>query len=171
MPGFDSFREPGPDSVSFCTIHSDAGLGVTLWSRPESAKASKTGLEVRLELSPQKSVIIGRQNGGHVPYLDPSYVSTPIVPGDGQTILQKDGRDQDVSVSRGHFLMRGDARGILFVNGVPRPGGGLRAPVNGAYLLYPEVRWLHECEEYLIERGAAVSIRLPNGTALTIQAE
>jgi hypothetical protein len=73
-------------------------------------------------------------------------------------------------VSRGHFMLRGSARGILFVNGVPRRGGGIRPPVNGTHLVQPVQRSFAEGDEYLVERGQGIKIRLPNFTEVTITA-
>jgi len=172
MPHFDALPELD-DPPSFCTIHSDHGLGLTLWSIPNAATipSDKPALDVRLELAPDRSVIIGRMEGGRLEYLDPRYVPTPIVPGSGATILRNRGGNEDIYVSRGHFLMRGHAGGILLVNGVPRRGGGIRPPMNGTLLVAPQRRPLKKAEEYLIERGSAATIRLPNGTQLTLQAE
>jgi hypothetical protein len=65
------------------------------------------------------------------------------------------------------LAMRG---GILFRNGVPRRGGGIRPPKNGTWLVAPARRALHPGEEYLIEAGTALVVRLPNGTELRIDA-
>src|SRR5881409_2876645 len=102
-PPIRALPDDSDSCASFCTIHSSGGMGVTVWSLPERVSAEK--LEVRLQLSPERPVIVGRQNGGEVPYLDPAYVSTPIVPGTGKTILKKDGAGADTYVSRGHFQL------------------------------------------------------------------
>jgi hypothetical protein len=67
-------------------------------------------------------------------------------------------------------MLLGVSRGILFVNGVPRRGGGIRPPLNGTRLVAPEGRVLSPSEEYLIESGSAMVVRLPNGTELRIDA-
>jgi hypothetical protein len=67
-------------------------------------------------------------------------------------------------------MLRGVSRGILFVNGVPRLGGGIRPPRNGTHLLAPEGRGLSPGEEYLIQSGTAMVVRLPNGTEIRIDA-
>ena len=77
---------------------------------------------------------------------------------------------RDVSVSRGHFMLRSSPHGVLFVNGVPRRGGGIRPPVNGTQLVAPTARWFAQCEEFVVERGQSIKIRLPNGTDVTIAA-
>ena len=165
MPALDT------DPPSLCTIHSDGGLGVTLWSLPTSRTSSKTGLQCQLKLSPDAPVIIGRADGGEIEYLDPRYVPSPIMPGSGKTILKRHGAKEDVYVSRGHFMLRSHPHGVLLVNGVPRRGGGIRPPFNWTRLLAPEVRMLAPAEELVIERGAPISIQLPNGTQLTIEAQ
>ena len=157
------------DLPSLCTIESAGGCGATLWSLP-TACIPCADSEVQLQLSPDSAVIIGRMNGGEIEYLDPSYVPSPIMPGTGKTILQHGGAQQDLCVSRGHFMLRGHALGILLVNGVPRRGGGIRPPRNGTHLLEPEQRMLREAEEWVIERGSLATIRLPNDTKLTIRA-
>jgi hypothetical protein len=172
LPEKIPFTFPEDDAtLSICTIHSDGGIGVTVWSLPEASRTSKTGLDVRLELSPDRPVIIGRAEGGEIEYLDPKYVPTRIVPNTGKTVLRNDGSDKDIYVSRGHFLMRSHGGGIMLTNGVPRRGGGIRPPMNGTYLIAPQSRWLEPGEDYLIKRASAATIRLPNGTQLTLCAE
>jgi hypothetical protein len=172
LPEKIPFTFAGDDAtLSVCTIHPDCGMGVTVWSLPEASRTSKTDLDVRLELSPERPVIIGRAEGGEIEYLDPKYVPTRIVPTTGKTVLRHDGSDKDIYVSRGHFLMRSHAGGVMLVNGVPRRGGGIRPPMNGTYLMAPQTRWLEPGEDYLIVRGSAATIRLPNGTQLTLLAE
>jgi hypothetical protein len=155
---------------SWCTISSDGGPGLTIWSVPGSRCSPEAGREVRLQLSPDAPVIIGRQDGGEIEYLDPRYVPSPIMPGARRTILQQGGMHQDRYVSRGHFMLRGHRTGTLFVNGVPRRGGGIRPPRNWTQLIAPQRRLLLPEEELVIGRGDQVTIRLPNGTRLTIQA-
>ena len=163
---------PGPetDPPSLCTIHSDSGLGLTVWSLP-TARVPAEGCEVQLRLDPESRVIIGRMDGGEIEYLDPRYVPSSILPGTGKTVLRHGGTAQDLFVSRGHFMLRGHASGILLVNGVPRRGGGIRPPLNWTLLLAPAQRMLLAAEELVIERSSAVTISLPNGTQLTIRAD
>ena len=99
-----------------------------------------------------------------------AYSPTPILPDSGQSVLR--GHDEsDNWVSRAHFTLRGaPGGGIVFTNGVPRVGGGLRPPLNGTKLLVPTVRWLDPGEEVLIGLGEAVAIRLPNRCVLQLQA-
>jgi hypothetical protein len=68
-------------------------------------------------------------------------------------------------------MLRSIRGGIVFVNGVPRKGGGIRPPRNGTRLLAPAGRSLLPGEEYLIEAGTAIVVRLPNGTELGITAK
>lgn len=157
------------DPATSCTIVADGRHSLTLWSWPKSCR--RTATEVQLQLAPDAPVIIGRSQGGEIPYLDPSYTPTPIIPGTGKTILRHDGSDEDMYVSRGHFMLRAHPHGILLVNGVSRRGGGVRPPLNGTHLLAPHNRPLGPGEELLIEHGSQVSIRLPNETRLTIQAQ
>jgi hypothetical protein len=127
------------------------------------------GLKTTLRMDPRAPIIIGRQEGGQIPYMDPHYRSTRIGP-DGQSVLTHGSQGTDICVSRGHFMLRSSSGGILFVNGVPRRGGGIRAPVNGTQLVEPEARSLAQGEQYLVERGQSMKIRLPNSTEVTIAA-
>jgi hypothetical protein len=101
--------------------------------------------------------------------MDPNYESTQIGP-DGKSVLASFGHGSDRCVSRGHFMLRGSPLGVLFVNGVPRSGGGIRPPVNGTKLVAPSARWFAEGEEFVVERGESIKICLPNGTQVTITA-
>ena len=71
-------------------------------------------------------------------------------------------------VSRGHFLLRAAPDGVVLVNGVPRRGGGVRAPLNGTWLLQPEHRRLGDGEAYLIRKGQWIKIHLPNDTQVVL---
>jgi hypothetical protein len=145
------------------------GGSVTLWS-----DAGMTPVEreeaTQVALQEGRPVVVGRQQGGEVPYLDPSYVPTQVVPVTGQSVLTRAGTGPDLTVSRGHFLLRADREGVVLLNGVPRRGGGVRPPLNGTWLLQPEHRRLDDAEEYLIRSGHAATIRLPNGTQVLIRA-
>jgi hypothetical protein len=145
-----------------------SGSPLTTWSSLAVTARSRT--EYALRLMPDSPVVVGRQHGRVPPYLDPAYRPTKIVPGTGQAVLHSEGYGTDIRVSRAHFMLRGVSRGILFVNGVPRPGGGIRPPLNGTRLVAPEGRGLSPGEEYLIEPGTAMVVRLPNGTELRIDA-
>ena len=124
-----------------------------------------------VQLQPDQSVVIGRQEGGRIEYLDPSYCPTQMLPNSSERVVATEARGNDKFVSRGHFLLRGAVTGILFVNGVPRLSGGIRPPLNGTQLLEPDCRSMGAGEEYLIEKGSAIKIRLPNGTTAVLRAE
>jgi hypothetical protein len=68
-------------------------------------------------------------------------------------------------------MLQGSLHGILFINGVPRRGGGIRPPMNGTKMLAPVNRRMGQGEAYMIERGTAIKIRLPNGTVILLGAE
>ena len=67
-------------------------------------------------------------------------------------------------------MLKGSLNGILFVNGVPLRGGGIRPPINGTVMLEPECRLMHKGEDHMIERGKSATIRLPNGTVMLLGA-
>jgi hypothetical protein len=143
----------------------DGGM-VNLWS---FVLFSESKGERTLVLAPGQIVVIGRQQGGKLEYLDPSFVPTQLVPDSGKTVLTKNS-EKDNRVSRGHFTLRGSTQGILLVNGVPGVDGGIRPPTNWTFLLEPVRRLLKNGEEYLVERGASVRIGLPNETRILLRA-
>jgi hypothetical protein len=145
-----------------------SGSPLTTWSSVALTTRSQT--EYGIELMPDSPVVVGRCDGLLPPYLDPAYLPTRIVPGTGQAVLHSGGYDTDKYVSRAHFMLLGVSRGILFVNGVPRLGGGIRPPKNGTRLIAPEGRVFSPGEEYLIKSGRAMVVRLPNRTELRIDA-
>jgi len=161
---FPHIPEFGNDSIVEISVD---GCGLTMWSAWDTADEPRP--TVRLSLDPDSPVIIGRQEGGKIPYMDPRYRPTQIGPS-GESVLTSCGHGIDKCVSRGHFMLRGSPLGILFVNGVPRNGGGIRPPVNGTAPLEPEARWFAQCDEYLVERGLKIKIWLPNETRVTIAA-
>jgi hypothetical protein len=165
-----------------CTLAAlTAGDSITLWSRADTlfgqgdtlcnhaASARDTLPAVHLQIDPHGAVIVGRQEGGETPYLDPSFRPTQFVLNSGERVLR--GQDADNCVSRGHFMLRAADGGIVLVNGVPRRGGGIRPPLNGTWLEAPRQRSLAPGEEYLIEKASAASFRLPNGSTIRISAE
>ena len=162
-PCGDQDDGPSPGGLSVLS-----GSPVTTWSSLPLTASSQT--EYDLRLSPDSPVIVGRSNGSPPEYLDPAYRPTRIVPGTGQAVLHSGGHGTDHCVSRAHFMLQGLSRGILFVNGVPRRGGGIRPPLNGTRLVAPSGRDLSPGENYLIESGTAMVVRLPNGTELRIAA-
>ncbi len=145
-----------------------SGSPLTTWSSLAVTARSQT--EYAIQLMPDSPVVVGRCDGLLPPYLDPAYRPTTIVPGTGQAVLHSGGYGTDICVSRAHFMLLGVSRGILFVNGVPRRGGGIRPPLNGTRLIAPEGRALSPGEEYLIKSGRAMVVRLPNRTELRIDA-
>ena len=128
----------------------------------------ETRPELELRLAPDAPVIIGR--GSQPEYLDPSLWAIDFVPGTGQSVLNSAGHDRDLRVSRAHFMLRESGGGLLLVNGVPSPGGGIRPPLNGTRMLSPEDRELLAGEEYLIPTGASVRLQLPNKAVLELSA-
>jgi len=142
---------------------------VTLWCGADVEL--DTFPECKVRIAPDRPAVVGRSEGHAVPYLDPRYRPTRLVPGSGQDIMRSGGGGFDRCVSRGHFMLMAAARGILLVNGVPRAGGGIRAPRNGTRLISPQQRPMNPAEEYLIESGATVAILLPNGSEVRIGAE
>ena len=157
------------DGSSPCGISVLSGAHLTAWSSLAVTEHSQT--EYGIRLMPDSPVVVGRYHGHVPPYLDPAYLPTTILPGTGQAVLHSGGYGTDIRVSRAHFMLRGVRGGILFVNGVPRRGGGIRPPRNGTRLVAPEGRGLSPGEEYLIESGTAMVVRLPNGTEIRIDAE
>ena len=146
------------------------GPSLSLWSIA-TATEGKTKEELKLQLEPDQSVVIGRQEGGEIEYLDPRYHPTQLLPNSSQRVVTSIGRGADICVSRGHFMLKGSLHGILLLNGVPRRGGGIRPPRNWTMMLEPDQRSMKQGEEYMIERGAAAKIRLPNGTVILLRAE
>ena len=161
-------HENGADSSSL-SISIVEGPIIDLWSI-ETATEEMTEDELTLQLQPDQSVVIGRQEGGQIDYLDPRYQPTQVLPNSTRRVVTCN-RQSDLYVSRGHFMLRGSAQGILFVNGVPRRGGGIRPPMNGTKMLAPAKRRMGQGEEYMIEKGTAIKIRLPNGTVILLGAE
>ena len=166
---FDDSSASPSGSSSHCRLGVARGSGVTLWH--DTGVASDTDPECQVQIAPDRPAIIGRSEGRPIYYLDPSYTPTRLVPGTGQNIMHSGGGGSDLFVSRGHFMLRAAARGVLLVNGVPRRGGGLRPPRNGTLLLRPERRPMNDGEEYLIESGVTAVVGLPNGAVVRICAE
>lgn len=172
----DALNRPGLDAPAFpveeasntlCEFSLLSGPAVTIWS--SSSPRGSIQPNYRLSLQPDRPVIIGRSEGYPVPYLDPAYQATAVMPGSGQRVLTG-AKHHDCSVSRGHFMLRGAGGGILLVNGVPHVGGGIRPPTNGTWLLAPQRRHLEPGEEYRIEGGSSVVLQLPNGAQIQIGA-
>jgi hypothetical protein len=160
----DLFPDEGVEASSLrMTVVS--GSAVNVWAAPETVATDKRG-ELKVELQPHRPVVIGRQQGGEIKYLDPHYQPTQLLPGADRSILASN--ELDKRVSRGHFMLKASPQGICLVNGVPRRGGGIRPPLNGTILLEPVHRRLDNEEEYLIERGTSAKICLPNSTVILL---
>src|SRR5215213_3502966 len=151
--------DPGDNvSSSRCHVALLDGPSVTFWTCPGTAASALTEVhdvpgsvaELALCLAPERLIVVGRSTGhSPVPYLDPAYSPTPILPDSGQSVLRGD-NEGDIYVSRAHFTLRGaPGGGIVFTNGVPRVGGGLRPPKNGTMLVSPVLRALAAGEEVL----------------------
>jgi hypothetical protein len=153
-------------STCLLRIH---GSTATLWGAHDTISLTVPGPETRLCLQPGASIVVGRQQGGALDYLDPDFRPTNIEPTGGCPVLR--GNQHDICVSRGHFTLRGSSRGIVLVNGVPRRGGGIRPPVNGTRLVQPVHRSMEPAEEFLIEPGSSAALVLPNGAEILLQAE
>jgi hypothetical protein len=158
---------PHDSSLSVSIIE---GPTLNLWFNGTVSEGKIKG-ELALKLQPDQSVIIGRQEGGQIEYLDPRYQPTRMVPNSSRPVVTSLKKAYDICVSRGHFMLKGSLLGILLVNGVPRRGGGIRPPKNGTVMLEPSHRSMDQGEEYLIERGRVTRIRLPNGTVILIAAD
>ena len=162
-------HEDWADSSSL-SISIVEGPTLNLWSIA-TATEGKAQEELKLQLQPDQSVVVGRQEGGEIEYLDPRYHPTQVLPNSTRRVVTSIDRGTDRCVSRGHFMLKGSLHGILLLNGVPRRGGGIRPPKNGTVMLEPVCRSMKQGEEYMIERGAAAKIRLPNGTVILLLAE
>jgi hypothetical protein len=154
--------------ISRLTLSTADLCGLTAWSLGDTAPDAEGRLKT--QLSPDRPLVVGRQEGGQTPYLDPRYRPTRLAPGSSRSVLCGD-RKADRRVSRGHFMLAYHDRGVVLTNGVPRRGGGLRPPLNGTWLLEPERRFLGQGESYLIERGGSATISLPNGATVLISAD
>jgi hypothetical protein len=143
------------------------GPMVNLWS---ADPCSQTEGQYTLDLALGEGVVIGRQEGGQTEYLDPNYQPTQLMPGSLKPIVTSPREGKDIGVSRGHFMLKGSAKGIILVNGVPRRGGGIRPPVNWTWMLEPDHRLIEKAEEVLIQRGTHLKIRLPNDAVILIVA-
>ena len=160
--------EPEIDEGTSAILSVVSGSAIIAWGQDTDVQ-NRADTRLQLLLNPERPVIIGRYEGRDVPYLDPAYRPTTVMPGTHQTILQ--GEAADTYVSRGHFMLRAITGGIILVNGVPKRGGGIRPPSNWTRLLCPTNRQLAPAESYLIEQGTSVELLLPNETQLRIAAE
>ena len=147
-----------------------AGPNLSLWSIATD-RSCDTDTEFKFQIQPDQAVVIGRQQGGRIEYLDERYQPTQLVPNSAQRVVGSHDKVADNRVSRGHFMLRDSPRGLELVNGVPRHGGGIRPPINGTKMLKPERRTMQDGEDFVIERGKSVTICLPNGTVIVLGAE
>ena len=152
---------PASSSVSLST---DEGCSLTMWGG-DPVKSMPTG-ELKTEVGPDRPLVIGRQDGGETPYLDPRYRPTPLAP--IRPAPSSPGNEKDNWVSRGHFMIKASPTGVVLVNGVPHREGGIRPPLNGTWLVAPVQRRMEAGEEYLILRGTSVQICLPNASVVLI---
>ena len=166
MP-FPNEDAAGRSSLSLTIVD---GPMLNLWS-VATVTEGETKEELKLQLQPDQAVVIGRQEGGRIEYLDPRYQPTQMLPNSSRRVVTSFRDGTDGAVSRGHFMLKNAVDGIVLLNGVPRPGGGVRPPMNGTLMLEPVYRSMGDGEEYIIERGATATIRLPNGTVILLRAE
>lgn len=181
MKDISRIPDPTPDdgTSSRCHVALLDGPSVTFWACPGTSVSALTLVhevpgsvaELALCLAPERLLVVGRSTGASpVPYLDPAYTPTPILPDSNQSVLRGH-EESDNWVSRAHFTLRGAAGGgVVFTNGVPKLGGGVRSPLNGTKMVAPYRRWLDAGEEVLIGLGEAVAIRLPNRCTLQLKA-
>jgi hypothetical protein len=175
-PDFSSTEDV---SQSRCHVSLLDGNSITFWTCPQTDVAVRTTVdgqrraltELAISLSPERLVVVGRSTGrSPVPYLDQAYRATTMLPDTQQSVLLGDERT-DIWVSRAHFTLRAtEGRGVVFTNGVPRAGGGIRPPINGTWLVAPLPRLLNPGEDLLIAWGETVAIRLPNHCVLQLRA-
>lgn len=171
-------------ALSHCSVALLSAHSLAVWAPPQTQVGTGTiptmcddtvprpYSELALGLAPGKLVVVGRAQPEHtVPYLDPAYRSTTMVPNTNQPVLH--GSDPtDNYVSRAHFTLRGaPGGGIVFTNGVPSVDGGVRPPTNGTWLVAPARRFLDPGEEVPIDFGQTVVIWLPNGCTLQLRAQ
>ena len=162
-------QEDGTEPPSLSVSILD-GPALILWSIANTTEGETEGV-VTLFLQRDETVVIGRQEGGRIDYLDARYQPTQLMPKSFQGVVGALHDEADRNVSRGHFMLKGKSRGILLVNGVPRPNGEIRPPVNGTVILEPHPRLMGQGEGFLIERGASLKILLPNGSVILLRAD
>src|SRR5437773_11715343 len=110
MPKVLAFREaayPDYDGVlSGVTILVESGAPITLWSG--ATTAAETAAQTTLQIERNHHVVVGRQEGSEIEYLDPRCRPTRMLPVTGQPILCRQPADR--WVSRGHFMLRAASR-------------------------------------------------------------
>ena len=70
------------------------GPTLNLWSIA-TATEGKTKSELKLQLQPDQSVVIGRQEGGEIEYLDPRYHPTQMLPNSNKRVVTSFDRGND----------------------------------------------------------------------------
>src|SRR5262245_28428716 len=90
--------DDGEHSLSSGSISVLAGSTLALWS--DSSPCPETRFSCELQIAPHRPVVVGRAEGHEVPYLDPAYRPTRIMPGTGEPILRAGGHGADKRVSR-----------------------------------------------------------------------
>src|SRR6187549_1152028 len=90
------------------------GPNVSLWSIATATEGETDG-EFKLELQPDQTVVIGRQEGGRIEYLDARYQPTQLLPNSSQRVVGCRNNEADKCVSRGHFMLQGSPSGISLV--------------------------------------------------------
>src|SRR4051794_20047853 len=88
----------GSSSLSISIVE---GPTLILWSIA-TVTEGKTKEELKLQLQPDQSVVIGRQEGGEIEYLDPRYQPTQMLPNSNERVVTSFDRGNDRCVSRGH---------------------------------------------------------------------
>jgi hypothetical protein len=141
---------------------------VTISDRSSVRETETDSEDYLLGLAHGKGIVIGRKEGGGTEYLDPRFQPTQFMPGNGQRVVVDCCGTEDICVSRGHFTLIGSPVGIIFVNGVPRRGGGIRPPLNGTDLIEPEQRKILAEEHIVVKPGESIKIRLPNRVQVLI---
>lgn len=81
-----AFRE-GADAdfdgaVSSVSLTFESGPAISVWSSGDTMRG-QTDAEATLELSENQQVVIGRQEGGRIEYLDPGFPAHANGPADG----------------------------------------------------------------------------------------
>ena len=139
------------------------GLGVSLGGLSITDTMCLGAVDTKTEdypvgLAHGKGLVIGRQEGGGTEYLDSRFRPTQRMPGTYQRVVVDAHRPGDNFVSRGHFTMIGSPFGIIFVNGVPRRGGGIRPPVNWTQMIEPQQRTMAPGERFVVAPGTIIKI-------------
>jgi hypothetical protein len=84
---------PASSSVSLSTSEF---CSLTLWG--DDRVESLPGGKLKTEVGRDRPLVIGRQSGGELEYLDPHYRPTPLAPNSARSILT--GNEKDNWVSR-----------------------------------------------------------------------